>query len=141
MRVFCINVKSRSSLAVFLLVFVLFLVLLEFVNTSSSIGNKIVTNEDRVELISSLGYTVLPEIVEEKQIIIPNKFNDVYMKYNDLQQKSGFDLKKFSGLKAYVYKYKIDGKDLFVNIILSDGVLIGGDVSSSELNGEMLPLR
>ena len=128
-------------MAVFLLVFVLFLVLLEFVNTSSSIGNKIVTNEDRVELISSLGYTVLPEIVEEKQIIIPNKFNDVYMKYNDLQQKSGFDLKKFSGLKANVYKYKIDGKDLFVNIILSDGVLIGGDVSSSELNGEMLPLR
>ena len=141
MRVFCINVKSRSSFAVFLLVFVLFLVLLEFVNTSSSIGNKIVTNEDRVELISSLGYTVLPEIVEEKQIIIPNKFNDVYMKYNDLQQKSGFDLKKFSGLKANVYKYKIDGKDLFVNIILSDGVLIGGDVSSSELNGEMSPLR
>lgn len=128
-------------MAVFLLVFVLFLVLLEFVNTSSSIGNKIVTNEDRVELISSLGYTVLPEIVEEKQIIIPNKFNDVYMKYNDLQQKSGFDLKKFSGLKANVYKYKIDGKDLFVNIILSDGVLIGGDVSSSELNGEMSPLR
>lgn len=128
-------------MAFFLLVFVLFLVLLEFVNTSSSIGNKIVTNEDRVELISSLGYTVLPEIVEEKQIIIPNKFNDVYMKYNDLQQKSGFDLKKFSGLKANVYKYKIDGKDLFVNIILSDGVLIGGDVSSSELNGEMLPLR
>ena len=128
-------------MAVFLLVFVLFLVLLEFVNTSSSIGNKIVTNEDRVELISSLGYTVLPEIVEEKQIIIPNKFNDVYMKYNDLQQKSGFDLKNFSGLKANVYKYKIDGKDLFVNIILSDGVLIGGDVSSSELNGEMLPLR
>ena len=115
--------------------------LLEFVNTSSSIGNKIVTNEDRVELISSLGYTVLPEIVEEKQIIIPNKFNDVYMKYNDLQQKSGFDLKNFSGLKANVYKYKIDGKDLFVNIILSDGVLIGGDVSSSELNGEMSPLR
>ena len=128
-------------MAVFLLVFVLFLVLLEFVNTSSSIGNTIVTNEDRVELISSLGYTVLPEIVEEKPIIIPNKFNDVYMKYNDLQQKSGFDLKKFSGLKANVYKYKIDGKDLFVNIILSDGVLIGGDVSSSELNGEMLPLR
>ena len=128
-------------MAVFLLVFVLFLVLLEFVNTSSSIGNKIVTNEDRVELISSLGYTVLPEIVEEKQIIIPNKFNDVYMKYNDLQQKSGFDLKNFSGLKANVYKYKIDGKDLFVNIILSDGVLIGGDVSSSELNGEMSPLR
>ena len=128
-------------MAVFLLVFVLFLVLLEFVNTSSSIGNKIVTNEDRVELISSLGYAVLPEIVEEKQIIIPNKFNDVYMKYNELQQKSGFDLKAFSGLKANVYKYKIDGKDLFVNIILSDGVLIGGDVSSSELNGEMLPLR
>lgn len=141
MKVFCINIKSRAALAVFLSVSVLFLVLLEFVNMTSSIGNKILTNEDRVELINSLGYTVLPESVEDKQIIIPNEFNDVYSKYNELQQKSGFDLKNFSGLKANVYKYKVDGKDLYVNIILCDGVLIGGDVSSSNLNGEMSPLR
>ena len=108
---------------------------------TSSIGDKILTNEDRVELIDSLGYTVLPESVEDKQIIIPNKFNDVYTEYNKLQQKGGFDLKNFSGLTANVYKYKVDGKDLYINIILCDGVLIGGDVSSSELNGEMLPLR
>ena len=141
MKVFCINIKSRAALAVFLSVSVLFLVLLEFVNMTSSIGNKILTNEDRVELINSLGYTVLPESVEDKQIIIPNEFNDVYSKYNELQQKGGFDLKNFSGLKANVYKYKVDGKDLYVNIILCDGVLIGGDVSSSNLNGEMSPLR
>ena len=141
MKVFCINIKSRAALAVFLSVSVLFLVLLEFVNMTSSIGNKILTNEDRVELINSLGYTVLPESVEDKQINIPNEFNDVYSKYNELQQKGGFDLKNFSGLKANVYKYKVDGKDLYVNIILCDGVLIGGDVSSSNLNGEMSPLR
>ncbi len=141
MKVFCINIKSRAALAVFLSFSVLFLVLLEFVNMTSSIGDKILTNEDRVELIDSLGYTVLPESVEDKQIIIPNKFNDVYTEYNKLQQKGGFDLKNFSGLTANVYKYKVDGKDLYINIILCDGVLIGGDVSSSELNGEMLPLR
>lgn len=126
----------------FFLVIILFSAL-EFVNIEAKITDKILTNEDRVNLINTLGYEVSTDAVEVKQITIPEAFSDVYTEYNKLQQKAGFNLKDYSGYTADVYKYKISGttEEKFVNIIICDGVLIGGDVSSALLGGEMQPLK
>lgn len=141
MKVFCISIKSKFTLALFFCALVLLLLILDVQNSVSSVSYKAVTNEDRVALIGVLGYKVLPEVAEQKTIVIPDKFNDVYTQYNLLQQKSGFDLKLYKGLEVSVFKYKIENDDRFVNIILHDGLLIGGDVSSSNLNGKMESLK
>ncbi len=142
MKFYCISVRSKTALVIFWLLLIVLFVSIEFVNISSAHGNPIITNEDRVNRISSLGYEVFPEPIETKQITIPEKFSDVYEQYNELQQKSGFNLKAYSGVNAAVYKYKIknSNEEKYVNIIICDGVLIGGDVSSAMLGGEMQPL-
>ena len=45
-------------------------------------------------------------------------------------------------MEATIYKYKIkdSSQEKYVNIIICDGVLIGGDVSVALINGEMQPL-
>ncbi len=142
MKIFCISVKSKSAFAVFLSLVVIFFVALDFVNVSAKTGEKILTNEDRVSLINSLGFDIEPDAVDVRQITIPETFSDVYNEYNKLQQKAGFNLKDYSGYGVDIYKYKIQGTDeRFVNIIICDGVFIGGDVSSALLGGEMLPLK
>ncbi len=143
MKFVCISVKSKSTFALLLFLVIIFFVALDFVNINSKIGDKIITNEDRVRLINSLGFDVEPEAVETKKFKIPEMFSDVYNEYNELQKSAGFNLKDYSGYVVDIYKYKIfsTNEEKFVNIILYDGVLIGGDVSSALLGGEMLPLR
>lgn len=143
MKFFCVSVKSRAALAVFLILAAVLLVSLEFVNLGSKIDKKILTNEDRVNVINSLGYDVIPDAVEVKEITIPKTFSDVYTEYNKLQQKAGYNLLNYSGYDVVIYKYKLSGTadEMFVNIIICDGLLIGGDVSAARLGGEMLPLR
>ena len=114
----------------------------ELININSGAVNSVLTNDDRVSAISMYGYDVLPDAVEVKEIVIPEKFNDVYEKYNQIQIKGGFNLKNYSGERATLYKYQLrDSADAeFVNIIICDGIIIGGDVSSARLDGEMKPL-
>lgn len=143
MKIFCISIKSKITLAAFFFLLVLLFLALEFVNINVKNGDKILTNEDRVNLISTFGYDVLSDAVDTKQITIPETFSDVYKEYNKLQQQAGFNLENYSGYSVDIYKYKVIGttEEQFVNIIICDGVLIGGDVSSALLDGEMLPLR
>ena len=142
MKFYCISIKSKATLSVLLSLVIVLLFSIEIVNAKSNIGIPILTNEDRINCINVLGYEVLPEVVDEKQIVIPNDFSDVYLRYNELQQMSGFNLKNYSGMEATIYKYKIkdSSQEKYVNIIICDGVLIGGDVSVALINGEMQPL-
>ena len=118
---------------------VLLLVSIDFVNSSASVGKKIVTNEDRVATITSFGYSIEPELLEEKTFVIPTQFSDVYNNYNELQLQGGFNLKNYAGMAVTQYKYKICNEEKYVNIILHNGILIGGDITDNRLNGEMLP--
>ena len=84
------------------------------------------------------------EYISKKEITIPTEFSDVYIKYNELQKKVGFDLLSFKGAKATVYTYKVtDYKELknaYANLIICNGKIIGGDIFTTDLKGEMLPL-
>ena len=142
MKFYCIKIKSRKTLTVFLFLLVFLFVFLDFVNVESSTASKVLTNEDRILAISELGYDVVDEVVEVKDILIPENFNDTYEKYNQIQIKGGFNLKNYSGEKATLYKYLLrDTHDTeYVNLIIHEGIIIGGDVSSTRLNGEMRPL-
>lgn len=103
------------------------------------------TNQLRVDFIKSIGLSPQEECIEKKDIVIPERFGEVYTNYNVLQTEAGYDLEPYRGAKATVFTYSVEtpegySGDTVVNLIVYNGRIIGGDVSSRALDGFMLPL-
>ena len=132
---------SKRNLAVFAaLVIIAFLIVgkIHSARLSALDGS---TNAKRINFISRLGYEVDENSVKSKDITIPMNFGDVYTEYNKLQKKAGFDLYKNRGKNATVFTYVLLYKeDTELHLIICDGEIIGGDIASVKLNGEMRPL-
>lgn len=139
MRLFAIINKKNLFLALGLVVISLCLV----VNMNFAYKNKIdgSTNAIRVKYLERLGYSVCDSAVSSKQITIPMDFSDVYLKYNEIQKKAGFDLSDYKGKIATVYTYSLNGEsNVNITLIVCDNVIIGGDVGEIRFGGEMKPL-
>ncbi len=100
------------------------------------------TPEDRVRLLESYGWQVSEEPIEFMEVQIPEEFDDVYEKYNEIQLGQGMDLKKYAGKRAMRYSYQITNyptgeSDIIANILIYKNKLIGGDVCSPRINGFM----
>ena len=76
------------------------------------------------------------------EIKLPSEFNDIYENYNDLQKKAGFDISIYSGKTVKKLSYRATGYDdvVFVNLLVYGDKIIGGDISSTALDGFMKPL-
>ncbi len=74
-------------------------------------------------------------------VTIPERFDDVYEQYNDLQISSGLDLRSYAGKKAQLYIYDLGGfggaEKAAATFIVSSGRVIGGDISDCEYGGFM----
>lgn len=140
-----ITVTKKSLTAVFLFTLFVIIVSGQFYAAAYPVKNAR-TNAQRVDFIKSLGFVPDESGYDSKEVIIPEKFSAVYRNYNNLQKKAGFDLSKYRGATATVYTYPV-GKiqenkddDYYVNLIVYRGRIIGGDISSRDFYGEMLPL-
>lgn len=100
--------------------------------------------KSRLDYICSLGYTPLKEGGETTVITIPTEFSAVYTEYNRIQLKAGFDLSKHKGCDVIRYTYMLEDfppEDYaVVNLLILEGEIIGGDISSRRLDGFMYPL-
>lgn len=100
----------------------------------------------RTECALHLGWEIDPGSEKLEQIKIPDEFNDVYKNYNKLQKKTGFDLSRYRGKTVSKYTYIIlnppeNSKDKFyLNLLIYENSLIGGDTMTPSLYGFMLPL-
>ena len=105
---------------------------------------KVKINDDRLDIAKKLGWEVEAEPIEIEEIIIPEEFDEVYEKYNDLQKEMGLDLSKYKGKKCKRYCYRVtnfDGEeDVHMNLLIYKDKIIGGDVSSTNLDGFMKSL-
>ena len=106
------------------------------------------THKKRLDYLSNLGCEIIDEQAQSKKITIPSEFSDVYKTYNKLQKSSGYDLSQFKGEGCIVYTYRVkrfadfSDKDFAnANLIVYNGRIIGGDISSSKINGKMYPLK
>lgn len=106
------------------------------------------TEADRQAFITEMGWEADKEYNECKVVLIPESWNDVYKKYNELQKEQGFDLEKYKGKTVEIYTYNIhnyegyeDSEDVFIDLYICDGVLIGGDVCCTRLDGFMQGLK
>ena len=102
--------------------------------------------KERQSFLKEMGWEVSEEYTECKVVIIPDEFNEVYEKYNDLQKKQGFDLSKYKGKTVEIYTYEVRNypdheKNMVCNLMIYEDVLIGGDVSCVEIDGFMQGLK
>ncbi len=103
------------------------------------------TAEERLSFLSQFGWEVEEEPAEVKEVVIPEEFDDVYNQYNVIQKEQKLDLEKYKGTRVKCWSYNVknypgyensDGV-IRANMLVLDGVVIGGDISSTELSGFM----
>lgn len=113
--------------------------------TSTGISLVATNEQERLAFISHYGWEVDVEAVEVQEVVIPDVFDDVYNNYNQIQLKQGFDLEKYAGQRVKRWTYNVrnypdtSAEDDYIrlNLLVSDGVIIGGDVCSVKLDGFM----
>lgn len=113
------------------------------VNTACSTDAN--SSEEILKFISQYGWKTDTEPTEIRDVIIPEEFDDVYNNYNDIQLSQGFDLTRYAGKRVkrrtYIIRnypgYSPDDDFIRINILISDGNVIGGDVCSIKLDGFM----
>ena len=104
-----------------------------------------VSENDILSFISGYGWQVDEEPIEVRDVVIPETFDEVYGNYNNIQLEQGFNLEKYAGQRVKRWTYVIRNypdtspTDDFIriNILVSDDVVIGGDVCSVKLDGFM----
>ena len=94
---------------------------------------------ERIRFLTSLGYTVNASSEEEQAVQIPMEFNDVYNNYNEIQKEIGCDLYCYRGAQCMRYTYAVGG-EFRANLLVYEGRIIGGDVCTTALGGEMMAL-
>lgn len=102
--------------------------------------DKIKTNDDRVSFLKQFGWETDGNVVEEVTMKIPREFDKIMTSYNEIQKRSGLDLSKYRGREVTRYTYVINNYPSYdgrvnANIIVYNGRVIGGDISSSDVSG------
>ncbi|MBR5922820.1 MAG: DUF4830 domain-containing protein [Clostridia bacterium] len=140
------TVTRKSLAAVFLLLLTVIIVSGQFYAAANP-RKTARTNAQRVSYIKSLGLIPDENAMESKTVTLPSEFSAVYKNYNELQKQAGYDLTAYKGVKVTVYTYPV-GKirkdcndDYYINLMVYRGRIIGGDISSRNIYGEMLPLK
>lgn len=141
---------SAKKIAVAVAAFAAVVLLLVWVlgGFSSDGGAVASTKEQRIAFLESLGWKVDPESECEKDVVIPEVFDEIFESYNAMQKKAGFDLEAYKGktVKKYTYKilnYPSAEKDDIIksDLLVLDGKVIGGDVYSPRLDGFIFGLE
>lgn len=150
---FVYSVKS-SKIKVILLIALCTLATVAFLLASSmdnkaankgGISLKANNSEQRVAFLAQFGWEFAQDPVEVSEVIIPSEFDQTYEKYNEIQKDQGFDLETYKGMRVKRWTYEIknypgysaDTGCIRANILVYDGLVIGGDVCSVELSGFM----
>ena len=66
------------------------------------------TNEQRISFLETFGWEVEGEEDEIVEVKIPQEFDDVFEKYNEIQKQQGCDLSKYAGKRCKRYTYVIE---------------------------------
>lgn len=149
---FVYSIKSKQIklflLVAFVVVTAISLFVLSHENTDVDNSNKASikasTADERLTFISQFGWEVDEDPIEVCEVIIPAEFDETYTQYNEIQLNQGFDLKTYAGMRAKRWTYSVknypghEGKNYIrINLLVYEGIVIGGDVCSIELDGFM----
>ena len=102
--------------------------------------SRVKTDEDRLKLLTDLGWKTTGEVVEEESFTLPETFDRVLLGYNEIQKDQGLDLTRYRKKKVTRYTYEItnypdyEGR-VYANLIVWRGRVIAGDISSADPMG------
>lgn len=102
--------------------------------------SRVKTDEDRLKLLTDLGWKTTGEVVEEESFTMPETFDRVLLGYNEIQKDQGLDLTRYRKKKVTRYTYEItnypdyEGR-VYANLIVWRGRVIAGDISSADPMG------
>ena len=97
------------------------------------------TNGERLAFLAGYGWEAEEEPVELREVVIPDEFDDVYLRYNEVQKAQGMDLLPYAGKTCSQWIYNVTNYPsegaVHASILVLDGKIIGGDLSSTEIDG------
>lgn len=143
-----VKIKSFWAVATVLSIIAVAVAAVIFASNSArerSQAYQMTSEHQRQQFITSMGWKTDEEYDTCRIVIIPQEFDDVYTRYNDLQKQQGFDLEPYKGKTVEIYSYPVynypDEENVSLSLLVCDGRLIGGDVCSTELGGFMQGLK
>ena len=103
----------------------------------------IATVEEQLEFLDGLGYKVSPIPVYADEVVIPEVFDGVYEKYNELQKSQGLNLEKYRGKKVmrYTYTEAAEEDTRYVTLLIYKNKIIGCDVTTLGESGSVVGLE
>lgn len=105
------------------------------------------TEAQRRDYLASFGWELAADPVEIRQVTIPDVFNDVYVRYNDMQKAQGMDLSRYCGKTAKRWTYEITNypdagsRRVYADLLIYNGQVIGGSIGTREADGFMHGFR
>ena len=137
-----ISKRAKAALAVILTGVLLAVVLLLMGRSDDGQAAQwqLTTNEDRVAYLESLGWQVEPEPVETLQFLLPEKLEEPYLTYNELQDSQGFDLSACCGMQVARYTYTVTNypgraEGVQANLYVCEGQPVAGDILCAGADG------
>lgn len=99
-------------------------------------------SDEYVSFLARYGWEIKDEKADELEIKLPENPDKVISRYNELQLSQGFDLTPYFGKTVKRISYKITNypdtdEDVYANLIIYDGKIIGGDICTRRLGGFM----
>ncbi len=150
---FVISVKTKKRKMIAILAAVLVVATAAFAAvklshsapTASSGGKKYnlsaSTDEERIAFFQQFGWKVNPSPVVAGEVTIPQKFDDTYTRYNNIQQEQGLDLTPYAGKTCRQWVYEItnypEQEIMRGTLLVYGGRVIGGDLCTPALDGFM----
>lgn len=144
MFVWTINWNKKTAVLVIIGIAALLAILIfaSANNSGNGSSGKIGSVDDAAAFLESLGWTVDKATVEQKDVIIPKQFSDIYNQYNNIQKAQGYDLSDYRGMEVTIYSFDIQNYSGYSGRVVADVYVhnkkvIGGDIHSIELDGFM----
>ena len=105
----------------------------------------IATEEDMANFLSEFGHEVEAKATNTYEIEIPEEFNSVFEKYNDIQRAQGLNLKRYAGKDATAYVFRVTNYEyegeVFATLFIRNGRVIAGDICSTDGEGFVCGFR
>lgn len=115
-RVFVFSVKTskRQILSLLLCVVMLIAILVVVIvwpakDASAEVFQPVAAADDaqRIAFLRSLGYETAADSAQVREVLIPDEFDDVFTRYNDVQKAADMDLEPYRGRRMKCWTYEI----------------------------------
>lgn len=101
---------------------------------SEAVSRYVIDNDSRRSFLASKGIETGDEPESVKDILFPDEFDEILSEYNELQQKSGFDIEPYLGKTVKKYVYKVTNyeneKEVYASLYVYNDTVIAADISS-----------